>query len=253
MRSLLSLFNRTKSDNVLAFQKPVKADFASASNAERGFEWVKTSDDPRHMRRMFEADIGAISSVSRLVDHINEQGEGARRIAFVSSESGMEASAISIALGRKMAIDPLRVVALDMAISNPFLSKLVSTEAIGLCDVLRGENSIAESILGDDRSNLNIIPVGMTRMTLEAVFNNEHLPDVLEAVSLAYDRILLDFGAANSRFYADKIAAIATFVVVVGRGDDKHRRLIELYKRYDKTLDMAIILADAVVEERRAA
>jgi Mrp family chromosome partitioning ATPase len=179
-------------------------------------------------------------------------GEQARRIAFVSSESGLEASAMTIALGRKLSESSMRVIALDLALNSPTLSKLCGEKALGISDILSEKASFADVILGDTQSKLNIIATGQSPLTLEAMLGHRRMPLMFEAISLSYDRVLLDFGTLNSRFYADRIGQLATFVVIVGLGNAKHQAMIDLYSRYkaEGAIEIAVMMADATMDSK---
>lgn len=266
MNALLSLFKKKEKQSAVAFSKPTpvaKSFFSKASGDDLphvdspatsggGFDWVNTGVNPEHLRHIFEADNHAIKAVSALVSHVDDMGEQARRIAFVSSESGLEASAMALALGRKLSESTMRVIALDMALNAPTLSKLCGDKALGISDILGEKASFADSILGDSQSKLNILATGQSALTLESMLGHRRMPLMFEAVSRSYDRVLLDFGTLNSRFYADRITQLATFVVIVGLGNAKHQAMIDLYSRYksEGTIEIAVMMADATIDNK---
>jgi Mrp family chromosome partitioning ATPase len=216
-------------------------------------EWESVGKQSRHMRDIFEDEFQALKSISMLSSAVSEAGDEARRIAFVSSEGGMAASAMTISLGRLLSYTNMRVAALDFAINEPFLSQLLDEEAFGLTNAINEDCAMSDALYGDDKSTLNLIPVGTRRMTIEALLSNRALLPILEALDLAYDRLLLDFGAMNSRFHADKIASFAPYIIIIGNGDDKHRKMIDQYRRYSDKCEIAVMMADAPHEERLAA
>jgi Mrp family chromosome partitioning ATPase len=168
---------------------------------------------------------------------------------IVSSESGIEASAITLSLGRKLSDSAMRVIAIDMALTKPTLSQIVDEKSIGLTDMLVKGTSFAEAIQGDEQSRLNIISAGTCALTLESMFTHRRMDLTFEAVTRSYDRVIMDFGALNSRYYADKISQLATYVIVVGLGDAKHQQLVDLYARYRETVDLCVMMADATMNE----
>lgn len=242
MRGLFSLLKPVKSVQPLSFE-PI----------HQPIEWEAVGKQSRHLRSVFEDEFQALKSISMLSSAVSEAGETAKHIAFVSSEGGIVASAVAISLGRLLSYTNMRVAALDFAVNEPFLSQLVSEEAYGLTNSLYDDCSISDIIYGDNKSTLNIIPIGSRRVTIEALLSNRALLPILEALGLAYDRLLFDFGAMNSRFHADKIASFASYIIIIGEGDDKHRKMIDQYSRYNDKCEIVVMMADSAHEERLAA
>jgi Mrp family chromosome partitioning ATPase len=226
----------------------------SPSIAENGikagnYNWVATSNDKEAIRRLFVAENGALTSVAALSFRINQLGENARRVAFLSADNGMEAASMAVMIGRHMAKESLRIACVDMAVTQPSISRLLDEENLGLNDLLTNQAEFLEIIYGDDKSTLNIIPCGKARLTAEALFAAHNLNYVLDALTCSYDRIVMDFGALNSRFFADKIASVATTVVIVGSGNIRHQNLIDLYTKYthSERIELMVIMADATL------
>lgn len=126
-------------------------------------------------------------------------------VAVCISPEGDEGSAAAVMLVRTVAGDGLKTVLIDLTGSAcPTELMAESIRLAGLTDLMCGEISIADSIHPDRLSTAHIIPRGNAnaRRAMRAI---DRLPMVIDALTEAYDLVVVECGAAD----AASIARIA--------------------------------------------
>jgi uncharacterized protein involved in exopolysaccharide biosynthesis/Mrp family chromosome partitioning ATPase len=128
----------------------------------------------------------------RLIDR------GAARAVIVSPE-GDEASASSVLIAREMADRGLRSILLDLtqtgAASHPMVDGLALP---GITNLLASQAQFKDIIQNDPYSNAHVIPNGTAdpQAAMKAV---ERLPIILNALTTAYDVVIVECGPADAK------------------------------------------------------
>jgi Mrp family chromosome partitioning ATPase len=126
-------------------------------------------------------------------------------VAICISPEGDEGSAAAVMLARTVAGDGLKTLLIDLTGSAcPTELMAESIRLPGLTDLMCGEISIADSIHPDRLSSAHIIPRGNAnaRRAMRAI---DRLPMIIDALTEAYDLVVVECGAAD----AASIARIA--------------------------------------------
>ena len=119
-------------------------------------------------------------------------------VAVCISPEGDEGSAAAVMLTRTVAGDGLRTVLIDLTGSAcPTELMAESTRLPGLTDLMCGETSIADSIHPDRLSSAHVIPRGNAnaRRAMRAI---DRLPMIIDALTEAYDLVVVECGAADA-------------------------------------------------------
>lgn len=118
-------------------------------------------------------------------------------LAVSISPTGDNGSAATVALARLLADDGRRVVLIDMTGSGyPTELMAESPQALGVTDLLCGEAAFGETIHGDRLSDAHLIPQGVSDVR-RAMRGVDRLSLLLDALSSAYDIVLVECGAAD--------------------------------------------------------
>ena len=119
-------------------------------------------------------------------------------VAICVSPEGDEGSAAAVMLARAVAGDNLKTVLIDLTGSAcPTELMAESMRLPGLTDLMCGEVSIADSIHPDRLSSAHIIPRGNAnvRRAMRAI---DRLPMIIDALTEAYDLVVVECGAADA-------------------------------------------------------
>lgn len=119
-------------------------------------------------------------------------------VAVCVSPEGDEGSAAAVMLTRTVAGDGLKTLLIDLTGSAcPTELMAESTRLPGLTDLMCGETSIADSIHPDRLSPAHVIPRGNAnaRRAMRAI---DRLPMIIDALTEAYDLVVVECGAADA-------------------------------------------------------
>jgi uncharacterized protein involved in exopolysaccharide biosynthesis len=119
-------------------------------------------------------------------------------VAVCVSPEGDEGSAAAVMLARTVAGDGLKTLLIDLTGSAcPTELMAESIRLPGLTDLMCGEISIADSIHPDRLSAAHIIPRGNAnaRRAMRAI---DRLPMIIDALTEAYDLVIVECGAADA-------------------------------------------------------
>lgn len=119
-------------------------------------------------------------------------------VAVCVSPEGDEASSAAVMLVRTVAGDGLKTVLIDLTGSAcPTELMAESVRLPGLTDLMCGEISIVDSIHPDRLSSSHIIPRGNAnaRRAMRAI---DRLPMIIDALTEAYDLVVVECGAADA-------------------------------------------------------
>lgn len=135
-------------------------------------------------------------------------------VAVCVSPEGDEGSASSVILARTVAGEGLQTLLIDLTGSAcPTELMAESVRLPGLTDLMTGEIAIASSIHPDRLSSAHIIPRGNAnaRRAMRAI---DRLPMIIDALTEAYDLVIVECGAAEAAAVA-RIARADTGEVVL--------------------------------------
>ena len=118
-------------------------------------------------------------------------------LAIAISPTGDNGSAATVALARTLASAGSRVVLVDMTGSgHPTELMAQGRSPPGVTDLLCGEAAFGDTIHGDHLSDAHFIPQGTSDMR-RAMRGADRLSLLLDALSSAYDLVLVEAGAAD--------------------------------------------------------
>ena len=148
---------------------------------------------------------------------LREAGETGRRIAVVGAAANIGTTQTAVALARALARDA-RVILIDLSLEQPNLAA-ISTDprAPGIADLARGTASFGQIITRDRFSRVQLIAAGRVGADAAAVYKSERLAVGIDALSRAYDHLVIDAGAATGS-PAERIARLAPCGVLVASG-----------------------------------
>ncbi|MCO6185842.1 GumC family protein [Rhizobium sp. L1K21] len=120
-------------------------------------------------------------------------------VAICVSPSGDKGSALTVELARRIADKGLHTLLVDMT-GTGYPSKLMTPSAklAGISNILAGTAQIAASIHPDMYSAAHIIPRGYADME-QAMRAADRLPMIVDALSEAYDCVIIECGPAEAR------------------------------------------------------
>ncbi len=118
-------------------------------------------------------------------------------LAIAISPTGDNGSAATVALARTLASAGSRVVLVDMTGSGHPTELMAQGRSLpGVTDLLCGEAAFGDTIHGDYLSDAHFIPQGTSDMR-RAMRGADRLSLLLDALSSAYDLVLVESGAAD--------------------------------------------------------
>jgi uncharacterized protein involved in exopolysaccharide biosynthesis/Mrp family chromosome partitioning ATPase len=119
-------------------------------------------------------------------------------LAIAISPTGDNGSAATVALARTLASAGSRVVLVDMTGSGHPTELMAQGRSLpGVTDLLCGEAAFGDTIHGDYLSDAHFIPQGTSDMR-RAMRGADRLSLLLDALSSAYDLVLVESGAADA-------------------------------------------------------
>jgi succinoglycan biosynthesis transport protein ExoP len=153
-------------------------------------------------------------SIDDLALALREAGEGGKRVAVIGAAPGNGAMLTAVALSRALAKQS-RVVMVDLALENPELASITLDPRVpGIADLVRGTASFGQIITRDRISRVQVVPAGRVGSDAAMIFMSERLSIAMDALSRAYDHVVIDAGAAPYA-PADRIARLASCGVLV--------------------------------------
>ena len=145
---------------------------------------------------------------------------GAARAIFVSPE-GDEAAASSVLVAREVSDAGLRVLLLDLTASGAASRPMLDSAAFpGITDLLASEAQFSDVIHADRYSDCHVIPVGSAD-PVRAMRAADRLPIIMEALTSAYDLIVVECGPADAQGIGRLVADGAEVFLSVISADDE--------------------------------
>ncbi|MEQ1942547.1 exopolysaccharide transport family protein [Mesorhizobium sp. VNQ89] len=122
---------------------------------------------------------------------------GATRAIFVSPE-GDEGAAAAVMVAREVADSGLRVLLLDLTASGAASRPMLDGASLaGITDLLVSEAQFTDTVHADHYSDCYVMPVG-TVDPMRAMKAAERLPAIMEALTTAYDVVVVECGASDA-------------------------------------------------------
>ena len=139
-------------------------------------------------------NIAGHASVQAVANRLIDEGEPT---ALIVSPEGAAACAASVMIARELADQGLKVILLDLtgtsAAARPMLDGLAMP---GITNLLAGDAQLASIVHNDAWSEAMVIPTG-TADPAKAAKAVARLPMIINALSSAYDMVLIECGAAT--------------------------------------------------------
>jgi len=130
---------------------------------------------------------------------------------------GAGTTATAVALARTLA-EQARVILVELSLERPSLAAITTDPRMpGVADLVRGTASFGQIITRDRFSKVQVIAAGRVGADAAAVYTSERLRIGIEALSRAYDHLVIDAGAVPN-VPADRIARLAPCGVLVASG-----------------------------------
>ncbi|GGO97078.1 GumC family protein [Stakelama pacifica] len=130
-----------------------------------------------------------------------------KTIAVLSALPGEGKSTSSLSLARVMALSGDRAILIDCDLRRGRLGEMVGApDRPGLVEVLTGQAQLADAIVRDSQSNLDVLPLRGKNFTPVDLFSGQNMRSLLAQLRDRYDFVILDtapvLAVADSRIVA---------------------------------------------------
>ena len=184
-----------------------------------------------------------IEIIEELARDLRTAGEAGGRVTVFGATRGVGTSLTAITLARALNRDA-RVILIDLALDAPNLAAIsTDPKAPGIVDLISGKATAAEVIMKDQLSAVHLISAGKRSKDPAAILASPRLAVTIEALTQAYDHVIIDAGTV-SEISAERFAALApTGVLVVA--DPSHRNTETARERLHAAgfADVAVVVA----------
>jgi polysaccharide biosynthesis transport protein len=158
------------------------------------------------------AGVPAERLLADLAAELRRGDRGCILVAAADRETGSTMAAL--ALARVLAREA-RVVVVDLAFAAPKLAAVsIDPGRPGLADLVRGTASFGQIITRDRSSRVHLVPAGRIRDEASAILDSERLRMSIEALTQAYDHVVIDAGPVPDMQVA-RMAELASTAVLV--------------------------------------
>lgn len=175
-----------------------------------------------------------------------KDGEGARVVAFTSSNPASGKSFIALNLAMSYAIKGKKVLLIDGDMRHCSTSEYLSNPKNGLSIYLSDDStSLHDVITVDETTGLSIIPVGVTPPNPTELLETPRFEHLINAAKAEFDIIFIDCPPVDVVADASIIAGFATntiFVIRAGLMSRSMLPLVESYYRDHRFNSMALVL-----------
>ena len=139
-------------------------------------------------------------------------------IAICSSVPAEGKSNFAASLGRVMAQSGDRVVLVDGDLRRSTLNELMdSSPSVGLAEVLTGDVDLADAIVADNLTSLDILPLSEATFRADDLFDQDKFREILEQLRQNYQYILIDTPPILAVNDGRVLASIADHVLLIVR------------------------------------
>ena len=157
-------------------------------------------------------------TIAEMASALREAGDFGRKVAVMGMGPGVGTTLTAVALARTLAQQDARVMLIDLSLERPNLAAIAADPRMpGVADLVRGTASFGQIITRDRFSRVQVITAGRVGADAPAVYLSERLSIGIEALSRAYDHVIIDAGALPN-VPADRIARLAPCGVLVASG-----------------------------------
>ena len=144
-------------------------------------------------------------TIAEIAAALREAGETGRKIAVIGMVPGLGTTATAIALARTLA-EQARVILIELSLERPSLAAITTDPRMpGVADLVRGTASFGQIIARDRFSKVQVIAAGRVGADAATLYGSDRLRIGIEALSRAYDHLIIDAGALPNA-PADRIA-----------------------------------------------
>lgn len=175
-----------------------------------------------------------------------KDGEGARVVAFTSSNPASGKSFIALNLAMSYAIKGKKVLLIDGDMRHCSTSEYLSNPKNGLSIYLSDDStSLHDVITVDETTGLSIIPVGVTPPNPTELLETPRFEHLINAAKEEFDIIFIDCPPVDVVADASIIAGFATntiFVIRAGLMSRSMLPLVESYYKDHRFNSMALVL-----------
>lgn len=164
-----------------------------------------------------EREVDPEHSIKSITDRLVEKG--ASRAIIVSPE-GDEAAASAVLIVRELADRGLRSILLDLTSTGSASHPMIDGFALpGITNLLASQAQFRDIIHSDPYSGAHVIPNG-TAEPSQAMRAVERLPIILNALTTAYDTVIVECGPADPKGIARLVTPGAEIIMSVINPDD---------------------------------
>ncbi|MGN6286944.1 MAG: GumC family protein [Afipia sp.] len=136
----------------------------------------------------------AMTEIGELAQALRAAGEGARKITVIGALGGEDVTLTALTLARQLAREA-KVVVVDLTMTSPVLGAMsIDSGAPGLSDLMQASASFGQIITKDRMSGVHIVGAG--RNPDRALLQFPRLGLAIDALTRAYDHVVLDAGTA---------------------------------------------------------
>ena len=140
-------------------------------------------------------------------------GSGSAIVAVTSPLTGEGKTTTSVCLGETSSLQGARTIVVDCDLRRRTLHRFLETApSTGLVEVVKGQATLDEAIVVDEKSQLHFLPLAQGKLTADDVFGVQGMDDLLTELRRRYDFIILDtaplLALADARLLAAKCDAV---------------------------------------------
>ncbi|HXV29435.1 MAG TPA: tyrosine-protein kinase family protein, partial [Sinorhizobium sp.] len=194
----------------------------------------ETEEEAEAARVAADHDFSIEAVAAHLLDH-------GIRVAVSVSPGGDEGSTAAVMLARLLAEEEQKVVLIDLSGSAcPTRLMAQSPHLPGITNLLSGEVAFTESIHADRFSEAHVIPHGDAD-PLTAMRGIERLQMIIDALTNAYDLVLIECGAADAAAVA-KVARREGIEIILSAPSVSEEWIVEELTRFGEAGYRDIVL-----------
>ena len=140
-------------------------------------------------------------------------------VSITSALPGDGKTVSAYCLGRLSAMSGAKTIVVDCDLRRRFLSKLVmdSGKEKGLLQHLAGECELDDTIVKDDKTDCDLLPLVKTNYTPSDIFGSKAFTALLEALKSRYDMVILDTAPILPVAETRTITHLSDVVVIVAK------------------------------------
>jgi capsular exopolysaccharide synthesis family protein len=148
-------------------------------------------------------------------------------VLMTSAEPSEGKSTIAISVARVQALAGLKVVIVDTDIRKPVVhERLAVRRAPGLVEVLDGKHTLSEAIITDEKTGVDVLPVGVPVSTDTLAF--DRMRNFLNDLRDQYDLIIIDSAPILAVSDARILPAISDMTIFSVRWRETRREVVRL-------------------------